>query len=116
MKYKREIENLPIFNELFLLWEYNLMNFFPWQYIVNDDRFMSNLNGFKERYPNQILIPLAVRIDIEDKACFDLKENNIIVMYDYAPGAYENRIIFKDFWEWYTYMNKGFIEYHTFKI
>lgn len=99
--------------ELMLFVELNLLNFHPWVFIIEDQRLYLNYVGLMERFPNANLIAFALRLDCDDKVCYDLNENKIVVVHDYSTFGYKNRMIFDSFWDWFNFMTKEFIEFHT---
>lgn len=108
------LEKINFSEPLKLILENNLVNFHPWIFIVNDNRFELNYWGIKERYPHTNLIVFALRLDCDDKACFDLNDNNkIVVIHDYSTVAYEERVIYDTFWDWFKAMIEEFIEFNN---
>ena len=92
--------------------ELNLLDFDLW-YIMDEERALNRLKGFKERYPNRKLIPFARRDDNDDIACFELgKGEKIQIIHDFASSGYEQRKEYNDFWAWLEDAIKEMIEFN----
>lgn len=88
-----------------------LINFQPWEVLV-DERVYERYEGLKSRYPKRKLIPFAQRIDCDDVACWDLNnENKLVVIHDYASAGWELVAQYDTFWDWFRDAMEDMIEF-----
>ncbi|MDT3701327.1 MAG: hypothetical protein RO469_18160 [Thermincola sp.] len=79
----------------------NLTYLEPW-YIMNSSDVQQRIKGMQVRYPKRILIPFARRGDNDDVACFELnKGEEVQIIHDFASVGYEQRNVYKSFWNWF---------------
>lgn len=81
--------------------ELGILNIQPWEILV-DDRVYLRYEELKTRYPGRKLVPFAHRRDCDDVACWDLtNENRIVIIHDYASAGYELVEEYSNFWDWF---------------
>lgn len=91
--------------------ELGLINMQPWE-ILLDDRVYGRYEGLKSRYPKRKLIPFAQRRDCDDVACWDLNnENKLVIIHDYASVGYELVKEYNTFWDWFREAIDEMIEF-----
>lgn len=89
----------------------NLMDLEPW-HIMNSNEVKLRIDGMKVRYPDRILIPFARRGDNDDVACFELhKGEEVQVIHDFASAGYEQREVYKTFWDWFRSAIEDMIQF-----
>lgn len=89
----------------------NLVDIEPW-YIMNSKELEIRIQGMKERYPERILIPFARRCDNDDVACFELgKDEEVQIVHDFASVGYEQRNVYKTFWDWFRSAIEDMIQF-----
>lgn len=93
----------------------NLVDFDFW-YIMNKEQMMYRYEGMKSRYPNRTLIPFARRDDNDDVACFEMGcGEEVKIIHDFATSGYEQRTIYKTFWDWFKSAIDEMIEYGEYE-
>ena len=91
--------------------EQKLVNLTPWR-IMDGELLKNKFTGIKKRYPDKNLVPFATRIDNDDVACFDLaNENKVLIIHDFANAGWEERKRFDSIWEWFKQAIDDMIEY-----
>jgi hypothetical protein len=91
--------------------ELGLINFHPWEILV-DDRVFSRYEGLKKRYPKRKLIPFAQRRDCDDVACWDLNNGNKpVIIHDYASVGFELVAQYDTFWDWFRDAMEDMIDF-----
>jgi hypothetical protein len=77
--------------------------FFPW-FFFNKTETSKYLGGLRGRYPLRKLFAFAKRDDSDDIACWEAdKPGKVVIVHDYASPGWEERQIFDNFDEWYSY-------------
>ena len=71
------------------------------------DRFL----GLRNRYPDRLLVPFAVRQDNDDVACWDIDQGNVAVVHDFASPGWERRGEFPGFYDWLRQAIEDLIEF-----
>jgi hypothetical protein len=79
--------------------ELGLTNLEPW-WIVQGKLLRDRFVGLRERYPDRLLVPFAVRQDNDDVACWDIGLGNVAVVHDFASPGWERRDEFPRFRDW----------------
>lgn len=89
----------------------NIVDIEPW-YIMNSKEVEHRIQGMKKRYPERALIPFARRCDNDDVACFELdKDEEVQVIHDFASVGYEQRNVYKTFWDWFRSAIEDMIQF-----
>lgn len=79
--------------------EINLKIDRPW-YLIEDQYIDNIYNDLKKRYKSRNIFPFAMRVDNDDKICFDLDNNSIVLIHDFSSPGWEFKKNYKDIWEW----------------
>jgi hypothetical protein len=78
-------------------------HFFPW-FFFSGDQMLKYSSGLRGRYPFRKLFAFAKRDDSDDIACWEAdKPNKVVIVHDFASAGWEERQIFDNFEDWYTY-------------
>lgn len=89
----------------------NLVDFDLW-YLMDKEQMIYRYEGMKVRYPNRMLIPFARRDDNDDIACFEIgKGEEVQIIHDFASAGYEQRKVYKTFWDWFKSAIDEMIEF-----
>ena len=78
--------------------ELGLVNLEPWHVLLGEE-LQRRAAGLRERY-SRILVPFARRQDNDDVACFDVDNNVIAVVHDFASPGFEQRGTFESLNDW----------------
>jgi hypothetical protein len=78
-----------------------LTNLDPW-IILEGDLLRRRMRGMQERYPERQLVPIAMRGDNDDVACWDVsRPGKVVVIHDFADPGYEYVGEFNNFADWF---------------
>jgi hypothetical protein len=90
--------------------ELGLTNLEPW-WIVQGQLLRDRFLGLRNRYPDRLLVPFAVRQDNDDVACWDIDQGNVAVVHDFASPGFERREEFAGFYDWLRHAIQDLIEF-----
>jgi hypothetical protein len=81
--------------------ELGLTNLEPWL-ILEGEALRRRAHGMRHRYPDRELVPIAMRGDNDDVACWDVSRlGKVVVIHDYADSGYEYVNEFDGFSDWF---------------
>lgn len=80
--------------------ELGLTNLEPW-WILEGERLRDRFLGLQKRYTKRSVVPLAVRQDNDDVACWDVDSGKVAVVHDFASPGFEQRAEYQDFNSWF---------------
>jgi hypothetical protein len=88
--------------DLFLrIVDLGLTNLEPWL-ILEGDALRHRVHGMRERYPVRQLVPIAMRGDDDDVACWDVERpGKVVIIHDYAGVGFEYVGEFDNFADWF---------------
>ena len=89
----------------------NLVDLDLW-YVMDNEQMVFRYEGMKVRYPNRMFVPFARRDDNDDIACFEVgKGEEVQIIHDFASVGYEQRRVYKTFWDWFKSAIDEMIEF-----
>ncbi|MFC6713294.1 hypothetical protein [Branchiibius cervicis] len=90
--------------------ENDLVALEPW-WIIDGKAMMDRWDGLKRRYPHRNVLPFALRQDNDDIACWDFNLGNevVVIIHDYAQPGYEQRGEYPTFYDWFRSAIEEFI-------
>lgn len=81
--------------------ELGLTNLEPWL-ILDGEALRQRARGMHLRYPGRQLVPIAMRGDNDDVACWDAsRPGKVVIIHDYADPGYEYVDEFDSFADWF---------------
>jgi hypothetical protein len=92
--------------------ELGLVDLEPW-YFLEGKPLRDTLAGLSERYPERKLVPFARRQDNDDIACWQVGDDGVFVVHDFASSGWERRDQFGTFYEWMRRAVEDLIEFDT---
>ncbi len=90
--------------------ELGLTNLEPW-WILTGDLLRDRFKGIVRRYPERSLVPFARRQDNDDVACWDVSDDRVVVIHDFASAEKVVCAEFQDFYSWLRQAVDDLIEF-----
>lgn len=79
--------------------ELGLVDLEPWL-ILEGGLLHDRYRGLEARYPGRRLVPFARRQDNDDVACWQVGEQQVLIIHDFADPGREVRETLPSFYDW----------------